>query len=169
MANQSRVPGQECAPPISTQPDPERRTFLIQGGTLTGLVSFGLLGAPSAGVISPESLPAESGRTGIVEAFGGIPATGDQVRVTVPSTVDDGAVVPVSVESSLPDTREILIVVEKNPIPLAARVRIPEGTDAFVSMRIKVAESGDIRALVRAGGQMYTASAQTKVTVGGCS
>jgi sulfur-oxidizing protein SoxY len=95
--------------------------------------------------------------------------TGDEVRVTVPATVDDGALVPVSVESSLPDTREILIVVEKNPIPLAARIRIPEGTEAFVSMRVKVAESGSIHALVRSGGQVYTASARTKVTLGGCS
>ena len=119
---------------------------------------------------SVRELPSyDSGLAGIVDAFGGTALAADEVRITVPPTVDDGSVVPVSVESSLPDTREILIVVDKNPIPLAARVRIPEGTEAFVSMRIKVAESGNIHALVRAGGQVYAASAQTKVTVGGCS
>ena len=169
MANQSLNPGHECGPNSRSPSAPERRTLLVQGGTLMGLVACSLFKVPSAGAISQDSLPPESGLAGIVDAFGGTPATGDEVRVTVPATVDDGATVPVSVESSLPDTREILIIVEKNPIPLAARVRIPEGTEAFVSMRIKVAESGNIHALVRAGGQAYTASAQTKVTVGGCS
>lgn len=169
MPSQSLHPGHECGTDSRNPSDPERRTLLVQGGTLIGLVACGLFKVPSAGAISPDSPPSESGLAGIVDAFGGTPATGDEVRVTVPATVDDGAVVPVSVESSLPDTREILIVVDKNPIPLAARIRIPEGTEAFVSMRIKVAESGHIHALVRAGEQVYSASAQTKITVGGCS
>lgn len=169
MAKQSLQPGHARGPASRSPSDPERRTLLVQGGTLMGLVACGLFKVPSAGAISPDSPPSESGLAGIVDAFGGTPATGDEVRVTVPATVDDGAVVPVSVESSLPDTREILIVVDKNPIPLAARIRIPEGTEAFVSMRIKVAESGHIHALVRAGEQVYSASAQTKITVGGCS
>lgn len=169
MANQSLDLGHECGPNTRGPSDPERRTLLVQGGAFMGLVACSLLKVPPAGAIGPDSLPSESGLAGIVDAFGGTRAAGNEVRVTVPATVEDGAVVPVTVESSLPDTREILIVVGKNPIPLAARVRIPEGTEAFVSMRIKVAESGDIHALVRAGGQMYTASAQTRVTVGGCS
>lgn len=169
MANMRFIPAHACGPDSRRPSDPERRTLLVQGGTLMGLIACSLLKAPSVGASSTDSLASESGLAGLVDAFGGIPATGDEVRVTVPATADDGALVPVSVESSLPDTREILVVVEKNPIPLAARVRIPEGTEAFVSMRFKIAESGSIHALVRAGGQLYTASAQTKVTLGGCS
>jgi sulfur-oxidizing protein SoxY len=64
--------------------------------------------------------------------------------------------------------QEIFVVVEANPNPLCVRFTIPEGTEPFVSTRIKMAESSRIYAVVRADGKLYAAARATNVTVGGC-
>ena len=103
-----------------------------------------------------------------LKALGGIPAVESQIVFTLPELVENGAVVPVSVESKLRGTSEIFIVVEANPNPMAARFTIPEGTEPFVATRIKVAQTCSVFALVRAEGKLYSASRLTKVTIGGC-
>jgi sulfur-oxidizing protein SoxY len=97
------------------------------------------------------------------------PSAREGILLEVPGTVEDGFHVPVTVESRIPGTREIRIVVDGNPIPLAASFAIPTGTDAYVSTRIKMAGSGSVRAEVLAGGRVYAKSVETRVTVGGCS
>ena len=70
--------------------------------------------------------------------------------------------------SKLANTQEIHLLVEKNPMPLAASYVIPAGTDAFVQMRSKMGQSTMVWALVKADGRWYSASKETKVTLGGC-
>jgi sulfur-oxidizing protein SoxY len=103
-----------------------------------------------------------------LKALGGIPAVDTQISLTLPDIVENGAIVPVTVNSSLPDTREIFIVVEFNPNPLAARVTIPQGTEPYLTTRIKMAETSPVYAVVRARGGLYTVVKETKVTIGGC-
>ncbi len=59
-------------------------------------------------------------------------------------------------------------MVESNPYPLVVRFMMSEGTDPFISTRIKMAQSGSVYAVVKAGNQLYYVSKDTKVTVGGC-
>ncbi len=85
-----------------------------------------------------------------------------------PDIAENGAVVPVTVSSTLPGAQSIALLVAKNPNVLAARFDIPAGTDAFVSTRIKMNETADVYALVQAQGRFYYAKKQIKVTIGGC-
>jgi sulfur-oxidizing protein SoxY len=101
-------------------------------------------------------------------AIGGKPEPSDQIELTTPDIAENGAVVPVSVTSKLPKTEQILIVVEKNPNPMAASFTLPEGTEAFVSTRVKVGQTCNIHALVKADGKFYGTQRETKVTLGGC-
>jgi sulfur-oxidizing protein SoxY len=77
-------------------------------------------------------------------------------------------VVPISVSSSLPGVTSISILVTENPFTLAASYKIPEGTMASVSNRLKMAKTSNVIAIVEAGGKLYSASKEVKVTVGGC-
>ena len=43
-----------------------------------------------------------------------------------------------------------------------------EGTDAYVATRVKMGESTRVFAVVKADGKLYSASKETKVTLGGC-
>jgi sulfur-oxidizing protein SoxY len=90
------------------------------------------------------------------------------ITITAPDIAENGAVVPVAVQSKIPNTESILIVAEKNPAPLAATFDVMPGSEAYVSTRLKMGQTSDVRAIVKAGGKYYTAVKEVKVTVGGC-
>lgn len=90
------------------------------------------------------------------------------ITITAPDIAENGAIVPVAVTSKIPNTQNISIIAEKNPFPLAASFDIGAGGDAYVSTRVKMGQTSDVRAIVKAGGKFYTAVKEVKVTVGGC-
>ena len=100
---------------------------------------------------------------------GGTPVPSkDIVFVSTPDIAENGAVVPIGVTSNVPKTESIAILVEKNPNMLAAVFDIPAGTDPSLSTRIKMGQSSNVYALVKADGKYYVASKEIKVTLGGC-
>ncbi len=152
--------------------DQQRRDTLKAGG---GLSVFGLLVA--AGMIRPalaqaawnkEAFDAKS----LDVAFGAIgagkPAESAEIAITAPDIAENGAVVPVGVVSNLPGTEQIAIMIEKNPNMLAASFTIPAGTMAEVQTRVKMGQTSDVYAVVKADGKFYMAKKEVKVTLGGC-
>jgi sulfur-oxidizing protein SoxY len=143
-----------------------RRAFLQHGGATLAVLACGLFAARSS-VAGPD-FGARSMQEALA-SLGGMPATGSQLTLRVPETVEDGAVVPVAVETALEEVEEIYVLVASNPFPLAARFDIPPGTEPAISLRVKMAQSGDVHAVVRSGGMLYGTSRRTLVTVGGCA
>ena len=92
----------------------------------------------------------------------------DQIKLDAPEIAENGAVVPISVSSTLPNVTSITILVSENPFPLAASYKLPPGTSAMVANRLKMAKTSKVVALVEANGKVYSASKEVKVTVGGC-
>ena len=154
-----------------------RREVLKAGGGATVMAL-----AIAAGLLRPEDVFAQAAswnkaafdtRTlaDAVKALGGAPATenkGVQFTSPTPDIAENGAVVPITVTSSLPKTESIAILVEKNPNILTANFTIPAGTDPFVSSRVKMGQTSDVYALVKADGKFYYAVKDVKVTLGGC-
>lgn len=105
----------------------------------------------------------------VLRAMGGSAAekSGDIV-ITAPDIAENGAVVPVAVASKIPNTQSISILVEKNPSSLAAQFDILPGTEASVGTRVKMGQSSNVHAVVKAGGKYYVATKEIKVTLGGC-
>ena len=87
---------------------------------------------------------------------------------STPDIAENGAVVPVGITSNIPKTRSIAILVEKNPNMLAAVFDIPAGTEPSLSTRVKMGQTSNVYALVKADGKYYVASKEIKVTLGGC-
>jgi sulfur-oxidizing protein SoxY len=106
------------------------------------------------------------------EAFGALNAgsrtASADISIVTPEIAENGASVPVGVESKVPGTQSIAILVPKNPLPLAAVFDIPEGTAPRVKTRVKMAETSDVLILVKAQGKFYVAKKEVKVTLGGC-
>jgi sulfur-oxidizing protein SoxY len=90
------------------------------------------------------------------------------IVIEAPQIAENGAVVPVEVLSNLPGTTSLLVLVEKNPFPLAARFSFMEGALPFVKVNLKMGETSDVRVVAQAGGRFYTATKEIKVTIGGC-
>ena len=104
-----------------------------------------------------------------IKALGGTTAaTSKDLVITAPDIAENGAVVPVAVSSSIPKTESISILVEKNPNILAATFMIPAGTDPSVGTRVKMGQTSNVYALIKADGKFYTAGKEIKVTLGGC-
>jgi sulfur-oxidizing protein SoxY len=103
-----------------------------------------------------------------IGALGGGPTPSALITLEVPSLADNGAVVPITVTSALPGTREIMLLVDGNPQPVAARFTIPSGTEPYVATRIRMAGNGTVYAAVRTEDGLYAAARAIEVTVGGC-
>ena len=150
-----------------------RRTFLkLTGGAgafaaalATGLVSSGRVLAATWNKAGFES----KALADVMKSLGAASAEESKdIVITAPDIAENGAVVPVAVTSRLPNTQQISIVAEKNPFPLAATFDISGGSEGYVSARIKMGQTSDVWAVVKAGGKYYTARKEVKITVGGC-
>jgi len=64
---------------------------------------------------------------GVLKALDAEPVPASQVALSVPDSVENGAVVPVEVTSHLPVPQEIFVVSAANPFPLVVRFFIPTG------------------------------------------
>jgi sulfur-oxidizing protein SoxY len=154
--------------------DTNRRLALKTGGgvTLLALVA-------AAGWLKPGDAFAEDWNKAAfdtksmddtMKALGGSSPTpsADVTFFSTPDIAENGAVVPVGITSKIPNTQSIAILVEKNPNMLAAMFDIPAGTDPSLSTRIKMGQTSNVYALVKAGGKYHVASKEIKVTLGGC-
>lgn len=92
----------------------------------------------------------------------------ESVMLQVPQIAENGAIVPISLESQLPNTGRILLFAEQNPGPLIAEFMFEPGADAWVSLRIKLNDSGQVLAIAESEGQFHGAQADVRVMKGGC-
>jgi sulfur-oxidizing protein SoxY len=97
-----------------------------------------------------------------------MPIESKDILIKAPEIAENGAVVPVEVTSKIPNTQSIAILADKNPFPLIASFDLMNGTEGFVSTRIKMGQTSQLRAIVKADGKVYSASKEVKVTIGGC-
>lgn len=92
----------------------------------------------------------------------------DAIHLNLPLIAEDGAVVPVKISTTLDNVESIALLVEKNPVPLAAIFNLSKNVEPFISAQIKMAETSDVIAVIKAGNKLYSARQQVKVTIGGC-
>ena len=151
-----------------------RRTWLKRSGGVTLLTLVA-----AAGWVKPEEAAAQTWNKSAfdthslddtVKALGGATPTPNAsiVFFSTPDIAENGAVVPIGVTSNVPQTESIAILIEKNPNMLAAVFDIPSGTESSLSTRVKMAQTSNVYALVKADGKFYVASKEIKVTLGGC-
>jgi sulfur-oxidizing protein SoxY len=92
----------------------------------------------------------------------------DKIELKLPSIAENGAVVPITITSTLEQIEQVFILVEKNPVPMAAIFDLSPDVEAFVSTRLKIAETCDVIVVAKAAGQLYKTQQAVKVTIGGC-
>ncbi len=151
-----------------------QRRQVLKGAGAAGAVGV----AMAAGLLKPTAVYAQSWNQAgfearnLADALKAIGGTGAaesaQITVKAPDIAENGAVVPVEITSAIPGTESIAIVGEKNNLPLVAQFDLMGGAEGFVSTRIKLGSTSNVRAVVKAGGKMYTAAKEVKVTIGGC-
>jgi sulfur-oxidizing protein SoxY len=154
---------------------PATRRLILKGAITVALIGLGNLPfslAPAFAAANdkyPEDAFKQKGDADAIKAlFGKTAEPSDKVKMDAPEIAENGAVVPISVSSTLPDVTSIAILVAENPNALAAAYRIPAGTLPSVASRLKMAKTTNVIAIVEAGGKLYSTTKEVKVTVGGC-
>ena len=151
-----------------------RRTFLkgtVAGGVLTVAASAGLLKPTHvlAAAWPKSAFDAKSMDDAISGLFGSSAAPANaSITIKAPLQAENGAVVPISISTTLPNVEAIAILVDKNATPLISNVTLMNGAEGYFSARMKMGKTSDVKVVVKAGGKLHSASQQIKVTVGGC-
>lgn len=92
----------------------------------------------------------------------------DAIKLKAPDIAENGAVVPVTVSSTLDNVEAISIIAVTNATPLTSTYSLTPASEPFVSTRIKMAKTSDVIAVVKADGKLYSSTKEVKVTIGGC-
>jgi sulfur-oxidizing protein SoxY len=151
------------------------RRLILQGAAMVvliglGNIPFGLAPALAAAndKYPEDAFKAKGDADAIKALYGRAAEPSDKVKLDAPEIAENGAVVPISVSTTLADVTSISFLVSENPNALAASYRIPAGTMPIVANRLKMAKTSNVIAIVEAGGKLYSAIKEVKVTVGGC-
>lgn len=133
--------------------------------------------AAGAGLLAPgqvlaaypkAAFAAKQASTALNEALGiGRYETSTDIKIKAPDIAENGSVVPVTVTSSIASVESISILSEANASPLIASFNLV-AAEPYISTRIKMGKTGNVVAVVKAGGKLYAAKKEVKVTIGGC-
>lgn len=151
----------------------KRRVFL-KGSLASGMVAV----AVGAGLITPRQVlaawPKEAFEAkNVNDAMKGIvgaelaPAS-DAIKLDAPDIAENGAVVPIKITAEMANVESITIFAEKNQTPLIASFNFSGNAQGYISTRIKMGQTSNVIAVVKAGGQLHSARKEVKVTIGGC-
>ncbi len=97
--------------------------------------------------------------------------TGKEVQFKTalpPSYAVNGASVPIEIHSDLDDIERVVILVEKNPVPLIMSAELTKEMVMPFKTMIKIAEDSNVIAVVCAGGKLYSTTRFVEVDIGGC-
>jgi len=94
--------------------------------------------------------------------------TSDKIDIQIAKIVGSGANVPITVTSTLNNVESIAILVEKNPIALAAKFDLTPTMEAWVSARLKIAESSTVMVIVETDAGFYSAAEKIIISPGNC-
>ena len=147
------------------------RRFLLKtllAGT-TGLLATVLLPIKAFAKWNEAAFTAESIKTALSEYYPGkeiIPS--NKINITVRPEIENGAVVPIKVDTELPEVESIAIFVENNPNPLIANFDLSPQCKGFVSTRIKMNGPSDVLVVAVSNGQPFSSSKHVIIHAGGC-
>lgn len=152
----------------------KRRVFL-KHSLATGAAAI----AVNAGLLTPSTVLAEWNKGAFSakttdEALNGVfgsasTADSGDVKLKAPAIAENGAVTPITVDASgIDGVESIAILASKNPQPLVCQYSFAAGAIGYVSTRIKMGQTMDVVAVVKAGDKLLKAQQEVKVTIGGC-
>ena len=144
-----------------------RRNFLSLGlGALAVSMAPSTLSAVNFRETKPKVWTATKVDEAMTELFGTSTTIEDKVKLKAPDIAENGAVIPVTVSAK--SGSKVAIFQDANPEATVAVFTVPKGGIVDYSIRIKLAKTGKVTAVVEDGGKLYSASKTVKVTIGGC-
>lgn len=148
----------------------QRRAFLIQLGHRL-LTAAAVLATPKTSLAAWPAAHFAAGefRQRFAEVFGdAVVSDSVDIQLALPDVAENGAVVPLTISSTLEGIEKLYIWVEKNPTPLAAQFDWNDAVELFLTARIKMAESCSVIVIAKQGERLLRAQRWVKVMQSGC-
>lgn len=92
----------------------------------------------------------------------------DELLLNLPDVAENGALVAVAAGSKLPEVRRLVLIAERNPLPLVADFRFEPGALPWLEARIKLAESSHVAVYAESAGRWLQSRKFVRVIAGGC-
>jgi len=142
-----------------------RRNFLknISAGALILLTPFSLMAGWIEGAFTTTDMKEALNLVGASDL-----EESDLITLKTPEIAENGAIVPVTVSTDLPNVTSISLFVEKNPTPLTSQFDITKDMLPSISLRIRMGATSQVMAVVISDGKAYKTTKEVKVTIGGC-
>lgn len=141
-----------------------KTSFVIASAGLCALAAPGLNAAWSQGDFA--DTPFDQTMKRILK---GKPVVGtDKIDLAIPEIAENGAVVPVTITSSLENIGKITLLVEQNPVPLIMQAQLQPELVPFMSARLKIANTSFVYVIAEGDKVCYSVKKKVKVTIGGC-
>jgi sulfur-oxidizing protein SoxY len=91
-----------------------------------------------------------------------------EIEIIAPDRAENGAIVQIEITSRIPNTEAMSVLVEHNPTALIGNFMFSNGAMPYLVTRIKMAETSDIKIIVKSGDSYFTASKNVVVLENGC-
>jgi sulfur-oxidizing protein SoxY len=151
-----------------------KRRMLLKGSFAAGTIGV----AVGAGLLTPRLVLAEwntaafeakDTAAALTSLLGSDAAeSSDAIQIKAPDIAENGAVVPVAVETDMQGVQSIAILAAGNATPLVASFDLGAGAMPFAATRIKMGKTADVVAVVKTADKLYSNAKNVKVTIGGC-
>lgn len=148
---------------------PSRRDLLTRSAALAALLAAGVPPARAQGSWNKAAFETKSIDDSLKALGLAKPVESKDIVLTAPDIAENGAVVPIAANTTLPGVKRIAFMIEKNPTTLAGVFEFTEFVDTNVSTRVKMAQTSNVLAVaIMADGKVLFAQKEVKVTLGGC-
>jgi len=145
-----------------------RRKFLGLGAVVAAATIIPAnLSATDFRATKPKAWTAHKVDEAIMEVFGTSKTTVGKVKLKAPDIAENGSVIPITISSKLAG-KTVALFQDANPEATVAVFTVPANGLIDYSIRIKLAKTGKVTAIVEVDGKLYSASKTVKVTAGGC-
>ncbi|HEX7437502.1 MAG TPA: thiosulfate oxidation carrier protein SoxY [Caldimonas sp.] len=149
---------------------PTRREMIARSAAVAALLAAaGVLPARAQAAWNKAAFDAKS-IDEVLKALGAAkPVESKEILLTAPDIAENGAVVPIAASTSLPDVRQFVFLIEKNPTTLAGSFEFTDAVETSVATRVKMAQTSNVFVVAMLGdGRTLFAKKEVKVTLGGC-
>jgi len=146
-----------------------RRETLKQSAVVAGLLASAGLIPQQAAAYEKAAFDAKTAAD-VAKALGAqAPVESKDVTIGGPDIAENGAVVPLSVGTTLAGVKRMLVLVEKNPAAMVAMFNVGDAVEPNFAVRAKMGQSSDVYAVaIMNDGKAFYAKKEVKVTLGGC-
>jgi sulfur-oxidizing protein SoxY len=158
-----------AAQKTSTPPTTRRQALAHSAALATLLLGAGVLPQTAQAAWAQAAFEGKTMADAVQALGGGAPVESKDVSFTGPDIAENGAVVPVACASSAVAVKRMLVLVDKNPNPLAAVFEVSDSLEPSFKTRVKMAQTSNVYAVAMlADGKVLYAVKEIKVTLGGC-